>query len=96
METPLIGITLPHLRTVIGEEIERRLAKALPSGQPGDKPGKDWLTNKEAMKYLGLSRPTLQRYRTSGKLPYAKIGSSVYYRRADVEALLEQHLQQVA
>lgn len=52
---------------------------------------KAWLTNPEAMQYLGLSRPTLARYRASGKLPYSKVGSSIYYRLSDVEALLESH-----
>ena len=54
---------------------------------------KAWLTNKEAMEYLGLSRPTLQRYRASGKLPYSKIGGNIFYRREDVDALLEKHMQ---
>ena len=54
--------------------------------------GKAWITNKEAMEYLGLSRPTLARYRAAGKLPYSKVGSSVYYRLQDVEELLESNL----
>ena len=54
--------------------------------------GKAWITNKEAMDYLGLSRPTLARYRAAGKLPYSKVGSSVYYRLQDVEALLESNI----
>ena len=54
--------------------------------------GKAWLTNAEAMAYLGLSRPTLARYRAAGKLPYSKVGSSIYYRLTDVEAMLESNL----
>ena len=53
---------------------------------------KAWLTNAEAMDYLGLSRPTLARYRAAGKLRYSKVGSSVYYRLTDVEALLESNM----
>lgn len=55
--------------------------------------GKAWLTNAEAMKYLGLSRPTLARYRAAGTLPYSKIRSNIYYRVSDVEALLESGMQ---
>ena len=55
--------------------------------------GKAWLTNAEAMDYLGLSRPTLARYRATGKLPYSKVGSNIYYRVQDVEALLESGIQ---
>ena len=40
------------------------------------------------MTELELSRPTLARYRADGTLPYAKLGQSVYYRLADIEALL--------
>ena len=55
--------------------------------------GKAWLTNAEAMEYLGLSRPTLARYRAAGTLPNSKIGSNIYYKLSDVEALLESGLQ---
>ena len=53
------------------------------------KPEKAWLTNREAQGYLGISRATLARYRADGTLPYSKVGQSVFYRLADVEALLE-------
>ena len=53
---------------------------------------KSWLTNAEAMEYLGLSRPTLARYRAAGTLPYSKVGSSIYYRLTDVETLLESNM----
>ena len=54
---------------------------------------KSWLTNAEAMKYLGLSRPTLARYRAAGTLPFSKLGSNIYYRLCDVEAVLESGMQ---
>ena len=55
--------------------------------------GKAWLTNAETIEYLGLSRPTLARYRAAGTLPYSKIKSSIYYRLTDIEALLESGMQ---
>ena len=48
---------------------------------------KEWLTNPEALEFLHISRPTLQRLRSSGKLPFSKVGAKLYYRRADIEAL---------
>ena len=57
---------------------------------------KAWLTNPEAMEYLGLSRPTLARYRAAGTLPFSKLGSNIYYRVIDVEALLEAGMQNKA
>lgn len=53
----------------------------------------EFMTNDAVMKYLGLSRPTLQRYRDSGRLPFSKIGRKVYYRRSDVEELLKTGMQ---
>lgn len=54
---------------------------------------KRWLTNEEAMEYLGLSRSTLNRYRMEGKIPYSKVGQNVYYRLEDIEELLEENLR---
>ena len=58
--------------------------------------GKAWLTQPEAQKYLGLSKPTLARYRAAGKLPYSKVGSSCFYRLVDLEALLESGLTPIS
>lgn len=60
-----------------------------------DRPSKNWLTNRECQAYLGLSKATLARYRASGKLPFSKLGSSVYYRVEDVEGLLESGLNRL-
>lgn len=72
---------------------EKRLADVVDRLTSAEKlAGKSWLTNAEAMEYLGLSRPTLARYRKSGRLPYSKVLANIYYRLADVEALLEGNL----
>ena len=53
----------------------------------------DILKTPEAAEYLGLSVPTLARFRTLGGGPkYAKLGSSVRYRKADLDAWLESRL----
>ena len=53
-----------------------------------------WLTNSQAQEYLGVSVATLARMRASGALPYSKVGKSIYYRRADIEHILEKNLRQ--
>ena len=55
--------------------------------------GFDWVTNKDAKELLGLSKPTLQRYRNAGLLPFSRLGGNVYYRRSDINAVLEQNLR---
>lgn len=91
---PLIGITADDLDARIERAVTRALERA-PIRRDGrtseaTKPGKDWLTNREARAYLGISTPTLQRYRASGRVPYSKVGSRVYYRRSDLDAFLSE------
>ena len=80
-----------ELSRLIQESVSRGLAEVIPE----EKSAGDWLSNKEAQQYLGLSRPTLQRYRSSGKLPFSKVGGNIYYRRADIEKLLEENVRTV-
>ena len=77
-----------ELSGLIQDSVSRGLAEII-----AQQSEKDWLTNKEAQEYLGLSRPTLQRYRSSGKLPFSKVGGNIYYRREDIEKLLEDNVR---
>lgn len=82
-----------ELRSLVIEAVEAALDGRIRLER---KRKKDWLTNKEAQEYLGLSRATLQRYRSPDSSPYlpsSKVGSKIYYRREDIEALLEEHMQ---
>lgn len=93
-DDPIVLLSESRLKTLLEEATERaarRILRAATDPAAGERPGKEWLTNVEAMEYLGLSRPTLARYRAAGKLPYSKPvgGSNVYYRLEDVKALLE-------
>lgn len=44
----------------------------------------------ELQKTLLMGKRTLQRYRTSGQLPYIKLRRTCYYRESDVVRLLEE------
>jgi predicted DNA-binding transcriptional regulator AlpA len=49
------------------------------------------LSNLEAAEFLGMSPDTLPRWRWAGIGPaYLKVGRSIKYRRADLEAFLEK------
>jgi excisionase family DNA binding protein len=53
----------------------------------------DVLNTLEAARYVRLSKPTLERARVAGDGPlYCKLGGSVRYRRADLDAWLESRL----
>ena len=88
--SPVIVATKTALIEAVEAAVERAVARHAPRFRldERDRPGKAYLTNAEAQAYLGLSKATLARYRADGTLPYSKVGSSVYYLTADLEALL--------
>ncbi len=49
------------------------------------------LDNQDLAFLLKVSSRTLQRYRTSGKLPYFMIGHKTYYRAADIRAFVKEY-----
>jgi excisionase family DNA binding protein len=53
----------------------------------------DIFTTPEAAEYCKLGKSTLDRFRVTGEGPrYSKLGGSVRYRRADLDAWLESRL----
>nr|EDZ38383.1 MAG: Hypothetical protein CGL2_10305005 [Leptospirillum sp. Group II '5-way CG'] len=49
------------------------------------------LSNSEAAEFLGMSPDTLPRWRWAGIGPvYLRVGRSIKYRRADLEAFLNE------
>ena len=50
------------------------------------------LDNQDLAFLLKVSYRTLQRYRTSGKLPYFMIAHKTYYRTADVREFVRSHM----
>ena len=49
------------------------------------------LDNSDVMRALNISQRTLQTLRSNGTLPYSQIGGKLYYRRADIETLLDRN-----
>lgn len=76
-----------ELRRIIADEINQAL-----SARPAKKeaPEKEVFTNREAMKYLGVSRSTLQRWRGDGTIHFRKINGSIRYTRDDLDNVLEE------
>ena len=50
-----------------------------------------WMDNSEVMRALNISQRTLQTLRSNGTLPYSQIGGKLYYKRADIEKLLDRN-----
>ncbi len=48
-----------------------------------------WLDNQEVCLMMNITKRTLQTYKDKGLLPYSKLNHKNYYKRSDVQALLE-------
>ena len=70
--------------------VDKAVTNAIERSQPVPRTEKQWLTNPEAMEYLGLSRTTMQRYREAGIFPFTKVESNIYYRFSDIEKALKE------
>lgn len=53
--------------------------------------GERLLDNQDVCQLLHVSKRTLQRYRSSGELPYQTIYHKTYYRESDVETFIRAH-----
>lgn len=72
------------------QEVLPHVAENLEAPGSSEEPQPDpWLSNREASKYLDLSKSTLQRHREQEVLPYSKLEGKIYYRRSDLDAVLE-------
>ena len=78
-------IDVPRLMERLNEflDIQQESASRTPLAQ--------WLDNSDVMRALNISQRTLQTLRTNGTLPYSQIGGKLYYKRADIEALLDRN-----
>lgn len=59
------------------------------NGADGLNHQREWLKSSDIRKMLKISPGTLQNLRITGMLPYKKIGGSMYYRRVDINKMLE-------
>jgi hypothetical protein len=53
--------------------------------------GERLLDNQDVCQLLHVSKRTLQRYRSSGELPYQMIYHKTYYKESDVDAFIKTH-----
>ena len=53
--------------------------------------GERLLDNFDLCQLLNVSKRTLQRYRSSGDLPYQRIYQKTYYKESDVQKFVDKH-----
>lgn len=49
-----------------------------------------WLSNKEAAKYLGVSKDWLKDRCTEGSLHYSKVGNTIFYIKSEIDNLIRK------
>lgn len=49
---------------------------------------KRWMSQPEAQRYLGKKPGFFQNLRDSGRLPYYKVGKSIFYNIKDIDKLI--------
>jgi len=54
--------------------------------------GEELLDNQDLLQMLKISTRSLQRYRSSGKLPYYTVSGKIYYKRSDVHQLIRESI----
>lgn len=55
--------------------------------------GERLLDNQDVCQLLNVSKRTLQRYRSSGELPYQMVYHKTFYKESDVEAFINANFQ---
>jgi len=53
--------------------------------------GERLLDNQDVCQKLNISKRTLQRYRSSGELPYQMLYHKTFYKESDVDAFMKSH-----
>ena len=51
---------------------------------------KVWMSNAEAQKYLGVGSTFLKNLRMTGRLPFYKVGNTVFYKVAELDKLVSK------
>ena len=68
------------------EEINNKL-----SNIDSQKSKQNWISNKGACEFLGVTTRTMQNYRDKGIISFSQVGSKIYYKASDLEKHLEDH-----
>lgn len=52
---------------------------------------KIWMSQKEAQKYLGVSKDWLKDRRANNELHYAMVGTTAFYIKAEIDSLIRDN-----
>lgn len=94
LSSTLLTDLIEQIKTDLIDEIKKAVRDEIASGitpgdnrQSNDKP----ITTKELCTYLGISEPTIIRWRKNKKIPFMQMGSNIRYKLNDVIKALEKN-----
>ena len=74
------------------DEVIKRLDKIQHEVSSKQKsPVDTFIDNQEFIQIMNVSKRTAQSWRDEGIISFSQIGSKIYYRMSDVQALLDKH-----
>jgi excisionase family DNA binding protein len=83
-QTVLISLPIEELQVLITDCIARCLKDNASPSNNDEQP----ITTKELCNFLGITEPTILRWRKKGKIPFLQVGSRILYQKAAVIAAL--------
>ncbi len=78
-------VTVEYLQQFKRQLVEELLTALKPQASP---PAKKWMKSHEVRRLLKISPGTLQTLKSSGVIPYTKIGGVHFYDYEDIERIL--------
>ena len=77
----LMSITTDQLRDIIRDAVRSELSK---------QKEKELMNFNETIQFLGISRSTLNTWKSQGKLPFKRLGKRIFFCRAEVLLALKE------
>ena len=74
------------------DSLEEKISKPSTKQRPTFK-GELLLDNQDLCMMLNVSKRTLQRYRSLGRLPFKRIDQKTYYLESEVEKFITEHFE---
>ena len=84
----LTSLTTPEVRQLFRQELETFFENKNQNNSESSK-NEQPITTKQLCEFLGITEPTVIRWRKKGKIPFLQIGSSIRFNLSSVIAALE-------
>ncbi|RYY88432.1 MAG: DNA-binding protein [Chitinophagaceae bacterium] len=88
MQERIMVITEPELTNLITKAVNEAFETLRVAHQ---RKGEEWLTFDEAVKYLGICKPTLRKLTKQGKFKGYPVGRQIRYNKQEIDQSIKAH-----